>query len=515
MQKPETPNSTEKTQELQKVITGNQENEEKSNGRQERIARLKNFEYDNFNAIMKAFEPFENSAQYSVIQNPREILDPNTKIDKIIIAPVTVTAQKVIYNIFPIKLAPLKGQIRHMNRVTNYISANPDLWNRNERVLMEQEILIETLIDFSKSSQKISEGMLRNSKEFQPIPKAVNDNLVINKHAGSNAKGFSYLYNGIPAAVSITPIVVATGSLDIEKSEKMVAKRIENLRLYICAPDKLEWTIEYVLTKKTKTMEAPTASIIMKDRQGAYRSINTIRTSLIITSLALELVGLIFVALNKMRDYRFLIAAIILITSVCVLDNIITKILAKKMPVVMKERDLFKENNEKYLRIHREWLLKNESPEFQNQLIGDFNKVAQEVEFAQTQVAGRKQSKKKKNRKTTDSGSGNDANLRIIELLNKQTDQTKTGAQSEANVVKVNNNQTNGLDSEIKIVSINQEKHTEKSEPMIDTNAAAEYNQADEANDSNGESSGKKLVLSDLDGLDEELVDSINKFLKM
>ena len=65
MQKPETPNSTEKkTQELQKVITGNQENEEKSNGRQERIARLKNFEYDNFNAIMNAFDPSKISPQF-------------------------------------------------------------------------------------------------------------------------------------------------------------------------------------------------------------------------------------------------------------------------------------------------------------------------------------------------------------------------------------------------------------------------------------------------------------------
>ena len=186
--KPDTQNSDEKMQEIQKIIIDNQENKEMSNEQPEKISRLKDLEYDNIDTIMNAFEPFENSPKFSVIQNPGEILGPNTAIDKIIIVPVTTNTQKMIYNIIPIKFAPLKGKIRYLNRVTNYVSANPDIQDQKDRVIMEQEIINETIIGLSKSSQKISEAALRNSKEFQALPKAVNDNLVINKPASSNTK---------------------------------------------------------------------------------------------------------------------------------------------------------------------------------------------------------------------------------------------------------------------------------------------------------------------------------------
>jgi len=521
MHKPDTQNSDEKMQEMQKIITDNQENKEISNEQLEKISRLKDLEYDNIDTIMKAFEPFENSAKFSVIQNPGEILDPNTKIDKIIIAPITSTnTQKVIYNIFPIKFAPLKGKIRYLNRVTNYVSANPDIQDQKERAIMEQEIINETIIGLSKARQKISESVLRNSKEFQALPKAVNDNLVINKPASSNTKVISYLFNGIPAAVSITPIVVATGPLDIEKSEKMVAKRIENLGLYICTPDKLEWTIEYVLTKNKKAMESPTNTIINQDRQSAYRSTNMIRTSTLMATIGVGLIGLILVFFDMLSTTVYLIAAVATIGLVYILDNIITKRSTKKMPVIRKERDLFKENNEKYLMIHREWMLKNESPEFQNQLIEEFKIVAQEVNFARTQAkiraTDRKQSKKKK--KTIYSNSGSATILKIMQALNKQTKQTKPGAQNKANIVKDNVEQADA-DSEIKIASINQENP----EPISNTNSGDEYGQAEEfvmgTNEANEANEAKKPRISgkklDLSGLDEELIDSINKFLNM
>lgn len=516
--KPDTQNSDEKMQEIQKTITYNQENKEMSNEQPEKISRLKDLEYDNIDTIMNAFEPFENSPKFSVIQNLGEILGPNTAIDKIIIVPVTTNTQKMIYNIIPIKFAPLKGKIRYLNRVTNYVSANPDIQDQKDRVIMEQEIINETIIGLSKSSQKISEAALRNSKEFQALSKAVNDNLVINKPASSNTKVISYRFNGIPAAVSITPIVVATGSLDIEKSEKMVAKRIENLGLYICTPDKLEWTIEYVLTKKKKAMETPTNTIIKQDRQSTHRLTNMIRTSILMATIGVGLIGLILVIFGMLPTTIYLIAAVVMIGLIYILDNIITKRSTKKMPVIRKERDLFKENNEKYLMIHREWMLKNESPEFQNQLIEEFKIVAQEVNFAQTQAkiraTNRKQSKKKKH--PIYSGSEADTTLKIMQALNKQTKQTKPGAQSKANIVKDNGEQA---DSEIKIASINQENP----EPINNTNATGGYkqteefvmgtNEANEANEAKKQESFEKKL--DLSGLDEELIDSINKFLNM
>jgi len=240
-----------------------------------------------------------------------------------------------------------------------------------------------------------------------------------------------------------------------------------------------------------------------------------IRTSTLMATIGVGLIGMILVIFGVLPTTVYLIAAVATIGLVYILDNIITKRSTKKMPVIRKERDLFKENNEKYLMIHREWMLKNESPEFQNQLIEEFKIVAQEVNFAQTQAkiraTDRKQSKKKK--KPIYSGSEGDTTLKILEALSRQ--QTKPGAQSKVNIVKDNVEQADA-DSEIKIASINQENP----EPINNTNSGDGYEQTEEfvmgTNEANEakkpETFEKKL---DLSGLDEELVDSINKFLNM
>ena len=396
------------------------QNNSKSNqiasSKRETIKLLMKNEMGPIDPINQAIDELSKIKQFVVIRAPDSTLNINTGFDAIITSISISNTQKALYHIFPIKFAPLKGTLRYLKRKLAYYSKNYEFETEHQKFQVEQAIIKKTVLDFAESAQKLKHDMSINGPEFQALIRCLKEPLKVDKTPiGTN--GISYCYNGIPAIISITPIAISTCALDIENCERMQVKKLEALALYIFPPEKLQWTLHYLVNKKKKAVESPVLSAIKRDQQKLKELFPLFKKYAISAHVFFQLIACSLFAVGFMPLAVYTLCLILLSIGTIIAFVQVNRYIEKNTLAVFGEKDLLNPKNAKYLEIHSRWMTKNESVEYKTQFKEELRVMTLEMQWNHVQAKEKNAEKKKKNALLKYIDTKDPASERILEQL--------------------------------------------------------------------------------------------------
>ncbi len=341
----------------------------------EQIENLAKHEYseESLKLIQLKLAEIIKANRFTIIENPDQILNRKSSINKILVSVSVSDTQKILYQIIPIRFAPLNGKLRILKQNISYHSIQREFESEMEKFQVESSIIRNIILDFTTSVKMMSDDLFISGNEVRNIAKALNDPITIDTQTpGSENKIIAYRYKGIPAIISITPILVFTGILDIDMGERMKIKKIESIGLYISKTDTLQWALDYILKKKKKAMESPASMAVRKD----FERINGLKTmigkSVIAAHLIFQLVAIPLSALGIINSIVYYLLFGVLSVGTLIGYFKVVASLEKKKPVIRSEKDLFKPEHKRYMDIHLKWMNKDEPVEFKTQLLEEY-----------------------------------------------------------------------------------------------------------------------------------------------
>jgi len=291
--------------------------------------------------------------QWTVIQQPDKTMKNNTHIDIIAITITLTAAMKYCYHILPIKLVPLRGTLVYGTQRFSYLG--------HEQKWTDQKIVDEYISEFLLDVEQLKSFVNSNSAEFR----ALSDTRPIHLTETKDEKGtISYHYEKRPAVIAIKPIIIYTGSLEIEKcADHLPIKYIENLGLYVCEPKKITMLIEYIMTKRDRASVSPVLSQIRQDIEHIRTQIWGRKKKLLLGVLCFQFLTLFLSVGQILSDATYLTLTIIPIVPVVGFWLYVNHS-NREIPIIRGERDLIRPQNERYLQPHIEWMISSQSDDF-------------------------------------------------------------------------------------------------------------------------------------------------------
>lgn len=306
--------------------------------------------------------------QWTVIQQPDKTMKNNTHIDIIAITITLTAAMKYCYHILPIKLVPLRGTLVYGTQRFSYLG--------HEQKWTDQKIVDEYISEFLLDVEQLKSFVNSNSAEFR----ALSDTRPIHLTETKDEKGtISYHYEKRPAVIAIKPIIIYTGSLEIEKcADHLPIKYIENLGLYVCEPKKITMLIEYIMTKRDRASVSPVLSQIRQDIEHIRTQIWGRKKKLLLGVLCFQFLTLFLCVGQILSDATYLTLTIIPIVPVVGFWLYVNHS-NREIPIIRGERDLIRPQNERYLQPHIEWMISSQSDDFIAQYLGELELYRSEL----------------------------------------------------------------------------------------------------------------------------------------